>query len=436
MRIYFSSFLVIATSVKIKVLSLTILIVAIFSITSCKEDPTLLGRNILPVGDDLIVRIDSSTSIDAHTISGKHIVTSLNNFHILGSMEDSIFGKSSAGLVTQFIPSILTSPGAVLGVDSMFLTLAIAGYYGDSVMQQNISVYELTDEFSADSLYYSDYNLTGKYNLIPLGTATFSPKDSLIKIILTDTDFLNRFINQNDSIYTVASNFTKVFKGFYIKTDAVTEGGGYAIINTSLLSSRLDMHYIYGTELSNWYTMNFVGSVAKFNVFSHDYTSYPVNVNLNNSTSNDSVLFVEGLAGVTVKLKFPALDTFLTNKKVVINKASLIVPVENIVFGNLPEKNLPSRLILFKIDPSGNYQFLSDYIIGSNYFNGNYDVNKKAYIFNISLHIQSYLTSKSENSELLLANFSSHESPNRVVIKGVGGSNSKIKLIVTYTELK
>ena len=436
MRIYFSSFLVIASSVNIRVLALTILTVAIFSITSCKEDPTLLGRSILPVGDDLIVRIDSSTFISAHTITGKHIVTSLNSYHVLGSMEDSIFGKSSAGFVTQYIPSILVSPSAVLGVDSMILTLAIAGYYGDSVMQQNIYVYELTDELSGDSLYFSDFDPTGKYNSVPLGAATFSPKDSLITIKLTDTDFLNRFINQNDSVYTVSANFLKVFKGLYIKTDEVTVGGGYAIINSLLLSSRLDMHYTYGTGLSTIYTMNFVGSITKFNVFSHDYTSYPVNVNLNNSASNDSVLFVEGLAGVTVNLKFPSLDTFLTNKKVVINKASLIIPVENIVFGNLAEKTIPSRLILFKIEPTGSYQYLSDYIIGSTYFNGSYDVNKKAYIFNISLHIQSYLNRKSENSELILASFSSNESPNRVVLKGAGGSNSKIKLIVTYTELK
>jgi hypothetical protein len=434
MRIYFSSFFIKGAPLTIPAIFLAVFITIVFSFTGCKEDPSLLGRDILPPGDNMYVKIDSSTFVSAYSVSGKHIVTTANTNYPIGCIKDSIFGYSTAGIVAQYIPTALAPPNVVLSVDSIFLTLSIAGSYGDTVTPQTIRVYELTEQLRRDTVYYSDYDITGKYDLVELGSALFSPKDSVIKIRLTREDYLGRFIALNDSVYETIDNFVNVFKGFYIKTDDVSEKGGFAIINSQVLSTRLDMYYNYGGTGSNSYTMYFAASVAKFNVFSHDYNSYPVKNHLD-VPGNDSILFIEGLAGVSVRLKFPDLDTFLVGKKVAINKASLFIPVENSVFGTQNVNNFPVNLMLFMLEDNGDYHYLDDYIISNGYFSGIYDASKKAYIFNIGLHLQSYIARKSENRDLILVSYRSSDSPNRVVLNGTGGKKSKMKLMVTYTLL-
>ena len=408
---------------------------AFFTFSGCKEDPNMLGRGILPPGDDMFVKIDSSAVVEAYTIRGKHIVTTGNSLHPLGSLRDSVFGYSTAGIVAQYRPTALTAPSTVVSIDSVFLILKITRAFGDSINPQTVRVFELTEQLPLDTVYYSDYDVTGKYDTEEIGSATFTPNDSIIIIPLLRQDYASKFIAQPDSVYEKIDNFISVFKGFYIKTDNVADKGGYAMINFQLLSTRMDVHYNGGVLTSNLYTFYFANDVAKFSVFDHDYTSYPVSNNLDLSESNDSVLFVEGLAGVSVRLKFPAIDTFLTGAKIGINKASLVIPVERLDLGSADETTYPSTLMLFKLKNDGEYGYLEDYIINKSYFNGFYDVTKKAYVFNIGLYLQSYIGRKIDNSEFVLVSYTSSETPNKVVLKGTTGSKGRIKLFVTYTQL-
>jgi hypothetical protein len=423
----------------IPIFLLTVFSAVLINLTGCKEDSNILGRDILPSGDDLLVKIDSSVVISAYTITGKHIITTANNYYPIGSLRDSIFGFSTAGIVAQFAPVSLLPPSSIINIDSMILTLGKTSAYGDSLTSQTVRVYEMNEKLYWDSSYYSDYNISGKYFPTELGSANFAPKDTVIRISLTNYDYINQFIGQPDSVFEKEVNFLNVFKGYYIKPDSVSQGGGFASISSKSVNTRLDMYYNGGSTggASSLYTMYFDSYTAKFNVYNHYYTGFPVSKNLNVQGSNDSVLFVEGLAGVSIRLSFPQLNTFLQSKtkKYAINKASLIVPVENLALGNVPESNYPVRLMLFQLKNNGDYNYVYDFKINEAYFNGTYNKAKKAFVFNIGLHLQSYLSGKIENSDLILVSYSSNESPKRAVLGGAGGIKSKIKLMVTYTEL-
>lgn len=402
--------------------------VFIFSM-GCKEDPSFLGRNILPSGDDLKVKIDTSIVIDAYTITGRKVVTSLNNYFPVGSLKDSIFGYSTAGLIAQYQPAYLNTPGVINSIDSAMITLTIKKAYGDSITTQTIRIYELTEILDLDTFYYSDFDISDKYNLTEMGSTTFSPQDSFIRIKITNESYFNRFFIQPDSIYQDLEDFTRIFKGFYFKVDNVTGGGGYSLLDLDADSSHIDLYYNGSSD----YVMFFSSNVIRFNVYTHDYESYPINDHLNLPGSNDSVLFIEGLSGVSVKLKFPFIDTFLVNKKVAINRASLIIPVDQT--SNISENNYPEQLMLFKLLENDDYEYLYDYKINSSYFDGKYNKSEKAYVINIGLHLQNYLNRKIENSELVIVSYTSNETPNRVIIKGAVGVKPKIMLKVTYTEI-
>jgi len=425
------------TILNVPVFLLTVFTSVLLYLTGCKEDPSILGIDIMPAKDHLFVKIDSSSAINAYTITGKHVVTTSNTFYPIGSMKDSIFGFANAGIVAQYIPVSTTAPSFIAYMDSMILTLDIARAYGDSLKPQTVRVYELTDDLRSDTFYYSDYNVTGNYFPEEIGSASFLPGDSVISIHLTNPDYFFKFIGKPDSIFEKAANFIKVFNGFYIKTDDVTNGGGFTLINPGSITTRLDMYYNGGEggTSSLLYTMFLSSSVTKFSVYSHSYNTFPVSKNLDVVNANDSLLFVEGLAGVSVRLEFPQLETYFKDKKVAINNASLVVPVDNLTFGNLPEGNFPARLMLFQVYDNGDYDYLHDFRINNSYFGGTYDKVKKAFVFNLGLHLQSYLDRKIENTDLVMLSYSSNDSPNRVVLKGVGGKKSGLKLQVTYIEL-
>jgi hypothetical protein len=272
---------------------LVILSAVLLNLTGCKEDPSILGKDFFS-GDHLFVKIDSSAAINAYTITGKHVITTSNTFYPIGSMHDSIFGFGNAGIVAQYIPVSTDAPTFIAFIDSMILTLDISRAFGDSVKSQTVRVYELTDDLRSDTFYYSDYNLTGKYLPEELGSATFLPKDSVISIHLTNQDYFSNFVAKPDSVFEKAANFVKVFKGFYIRTDDVTNGGGFALINSNSITTRLDMFYNGGSGgvSSLQYTMYFSSTIPRFSVYSHNYITSPVSKNLDVENANDSIICI------------------------------------------------------------------------------------------------------------------------------------------------
>ncbi len=429
MKISTSSFSAYKTLRFFKVFLSVVVTVLLVSLDGCQEDPSILGRDILPSEDNFYVKIDSSVVINAYTITGKNVVTSLNQYLPIGSLKDSIFGFSTAGMVAQYLPISPTPPNSIVSIDSFLITLNITRAYGDTLTPQTVRIYGITETLPTDTLYYSDFDVNGKYDLDELGSSVFSPDDSTIKIRITNENYLNRFFVLPDSVYERITNFTQEFKGFYIRTDNVTEGGGYAIINPYVDGSKIEMYYNGSLK----YSMYFSPYVPVFSVFTNDYENYPVSNHLDQPGLNDSILFIEGLAGVSVRLSFPQLDTFLNNKRVAINKATLIIPAD-FKTANISENNFPSKLMLFRLSDNGEYNYLYDYKISSSYYDGTYYKSKKAFIINIGLHLQNYLDRKIENSDLILVSYSSSESPERLIIKGTGSLKPKIMLQVTYTE--
>jgi len=420
------------------ILSIGIFFSLFLLFNGCAKDPDNIGRDLLPASDDIVIRIDSSTSISSKSITGKRILSSLNELYVLGSLKDSIFGYGTASILTQFHPKVLMSADSLRSVDSLVLYLDPAGRYGDTLSPLTLRVYELNQKMILDTGYYSDMNPAEYYDpLNELGQATFKPGDSLIIVKLSDPGFISRFQALSDTVFKDYGDFMNEFYGLYLSVDKVSENGGYLYFNMSSLDTRLTMYFNGDTTTSKSYEMGFTSIAAKANIFSHDYVGFPVNGILDLPENADSLVYIEGLAGVSGRIRFPDLEEWKQKGLITINKAELILPIDTVIYPQLSTDNFPPRLLLFSLKDDESYDYLYDYLIdqNGNYFNGSIDTILNAYVFNIGLHLQSFIDKKIENSDLVLVSRRSNSTADRVILKGATSEESPMILKVIYTEL-
>ena len=116
-------------------------------VTSCQIGDNELGSDLLPPGDNVAVSLDTIFEIDAYPVTGKHLQTSelfdanaTNRPLLLGSIQDTIFGKATASLVTQFNTTSAYLPAANTEIDSMFLVLYMTDFFGDEDQDLTLSV--------------------------------------------------------------------------------------------------------------------------------------------------------------------------------------------------------------------------------------------------------------------------------------------------------
>jgi hypothetical protein len=408
---------------------------------ACAKDPDNLGRNLLPSSDSIYIRIDSSTRITSYTISGKRVLSSANEFYSLGSAKDSIFGFSSASILTQMHP-VWLSNDTILTIDSLVLYLTpndtLAGYYyGDTLSQMTLRIFELNQKMRIDTSYYSDINPAEYYNITSeLAHTAFTPDDTLIRVKINDPGILNKFATAPDSTFSKLEKFLDQFYGLFLSVDQVTDKGGYTYFNMSNADSRLTLYYNGNDSLSTGYEMAFTSSLAAHaNVFTHDYTGFPVAKNLN-LPEQDTLIFIEGLAGTSGRISFPELGEWRSKGLIAINRAELVLPVDNLMYPSITQENYPPQLMLLSVGAEDAYDFIYDYRIdeAGTYFDGSFDKIQNAYVFNIGLHLQSYISGKIENSDLVIVSRKTNSAANRVILKGATSLNSPVKLKVIYTE--
>jgi hypothetical protein len=419
-------------------------------INGCVKDPDKIGRDLLPASDNIIVKTDSTTFISSYTFSGKPIYTSDNSLntqlYAMGSDRDSIFGFSTASILTRFHPSMLVTADSVRQVDSLILYLTSVDHYGDSLGLLTLRIFELDKQMYVDSSYYSDLNPDEYCDFsTEIAHASFAPRDTTIRVKITEPGIISKFENMPDSVFKDFADFKSNFFGFYFAVDPVAEKGGFTYLNMSSVDSRLTMYYNganYGDTISNAYEMSFTSIAAKANLFTHDYSGFPVAGHIDSPDSKDSLIFIEGLGGLSGRISLPQLDEWKTKGLITINKAELIFPVDRIMYPALkddsyPPKLIPPKLILYSLGSNNGYEFMYDYRIdqAGTYYDGNYNPKLKAYVFNIGLHLQSYIGGKIENSDLILVSRKSNSSANRVILKGASSVSAPIRLKVIYTEL-
>jgi hypothetical protein len=412
--------------------------IILVSISACKEEDPI-GLLLLPENDQLSTVYSDTSTVVTSTQLEDSLRTDEVSVQLLGQNNDPVFGTSIANVYTQVYLQGTPAFGVQPTTDSLILILDYSGYYGDTLSDQTIEVFRLTEDLHPDSSYYSNRNF--QYEPAALGTLTFKPKpntrvsiDSLttyeaqIRIPLSNT--LGDSILALGGSSTLSSNASWVayFKGLFLKASMpnITEDGAISYLN--FFNSKLSLYFTDSSNAKKVYDFSLNG--ARLNQFSHDYTGTDVGNQLASPSFTDTVNYIQSMAGVKTKVNFPFLKHFLDSGNILLNRAELKVFAETAV----PPYALPQRLLLVTENANGDIIFPIDYYETSGYYGGALNSSGDGYVFNIARHLQQYLNGTVTSGDFYLIVSGAGVEATRTIIKSGNNPNLKMSLSVYYTK--
>ena len=398
-----------------------------------KIDTTNLGANLIPVVDN-IHTFDTTLNVVANNFDPA-VCDSVyrNDLHALGIIpHDPYFGKTTANIYCQLKPqyypfALPASDKDSLILDSAILVLHYSHTYGDTLLAQKVQVYELLDQFKADTTYTTCHVFTYDNSEV-LGEQIYTPArlaDSVhafreaatnqLRIKLSNT-FAQRFINDSAEIFKNDTTFTNNFRGFAVIAEQVFGGNAINYFDLGNTDTRV-----------SFYLRSSVANVKDTSVIDFSFTTYSGEANsitrergtseitnhLTHPSTGDSLIYIQTAPGSYAELKIPGLSE-LSNR--VIHRAELIVDQAYFPLPSDAYLTTPNYLYLDTKDTSTatyipipcdfttvNQQPDFTYFGGLKKMvdDGNgHPISQ--YVFNISRYVQSIVTKGSNNAILRL----------------------------------
>jgi|SRR6185436_7239972 len=407
----------------------------IIVISSCK-DPDNVGLQVLPPADLSSLGYTDTVSLRTTLVKEDSVLSTGNSASLLGIINDNLFGISNASFYTQ---ALLSNVGVNFGsnptCDSMILSLAYSGSYGDNASSHDFQVYRVNENIS-DSLYYSNRAFITSDVLGTYTTSAIHPTDSVwvsgiktaphLRIPLDKTKASIFFSPTSSGVYTDNNTFIDYFKGIYVK-DVSSPATGGGIIYFNLLDTMSKITLYYNGNLSFTFFLNRSKTV---NHFIHDYTNSGIATLFNDPELTKDLSYVQSMAGVRTKVEFPFLDNLAQSGNISVNKAELVITIDNSTTGVYAAH---SNLFLAGIDSAGKTFFLPDFISSQTTFGG--AQSNGAYSFLITRYVQQILTGARIDYGLFLVASGASANANRTVVGGSSNPNIRMKLKLSYTNI-
>ncbi len=407
-------------------------------LVSCEEKPDFVGKEFLPSGDDFTVLFDSTEVIYGYTRTADSIPSLSKQYYLLGSTVDPTFGVSDAEILSTIAPSINSRGfGQNAYADSVILYLALSERIGEGTLPIGISLYESTQYFPYDTAFYSNMDMTGKYRETRLGTASIAEGDTTVQIRISEPEFINKFLTAHDSMLRYSENLRKLMNGFYLRASQAFDEGGMVRIDFD--DTQTYLYFYYGNDSvvgqKQYYSLESADN-SRLNLFRHDHDGYPLGAFLQDGSNDDSLLFIQSMAGVNPVIRFPELTRWLDSMPVAINEAKLILKVADTGLVEQNSTYFPSRLNMYLILEDSRYNYTYDYLVDAENVGGEYDKAEGTYAFTIKVHLQSLLEDKVSNLQMIILPGNSAQTLTRAVLYGWGPDPGKrIRLEITYTPL-
>ncbi len=431
------------------------LIYFLLFVGSCSE-PDEIGMDFIE--DTLDVEV-LNIPVNPITIKGDSVPTNVSSRNLLGALNDPVFGTTTASIYTDFrLMERDINLGDDLKLDSVVLVMYYASeYYGDEGITYMIKVHELEEKIeSEDGIFYSNFKYQYKENPAVEVLKHINPKDSVIvdselvipqlRINLPE-EFGERLLDASGTEHFADNEaFIEFFKGFYIRVSkqisSLQSKGLIAYFDlvqpTNLTSySNITLYYTSGDESKS---QMFPISQNSNRLTSVDICYENANELLKKQIENngeidgevsDSLIFLQSLSGVNILLEFPQIDSLAKEGNIIINKAKLILPVEDKDEFYLNYFPPPERILVLKREEDGDLS----HIVDSNfdYFGGTYNEDDNKYEFNITQYFQELLENPESNRGVVLIPTRAHSNANRVVLRGPSHSKDPLKLKLLYT---
>jgi hypothetical protein len=438
-----------------------IVVFSTLSLVSCNQDSTLLGLDLLPQGEKPEIHyvefdgvLGSMITLDNLNLYGNH------NVGLVGTLIDPEFGKTEASLIVQFVPYGLSPDfGSDPVADSLIVTFRRPSgkVYGDNSGSTTFNLYRLTTtEFYDTTKYPVTLDPNGLYNPDYIVQSVVQSKDTIIRFNL-DVSLARTLISMNDDTasYSSRRNFLDRFRGFYLNTEYTSGLGNVSqldLIDSKYSTTIMKLYYHKLNDTVKYSFVYFVtnaygqGPAARINILHHDYSNAAFSGKLNDTSYTDSLLYLQGMAGIGLRLRFPVMDSLKarTDSTFALHKVEIDIPVSDT---SKYDSRLyrPSFLSIYRMD-GDTLKLIDDHASGNSStawdpYLGNYNLTSTSYKFLATHHFQRYLLNHDDpafdlpNCDLYLYNSlprQTSEILERVILAN-NQSGRHIKLKVTYS---
>ena len=408
-------------------------------LTSCNNSDEV-GLNLTAPGERFRYVIDSSAVVTATTLRQDSLTSEKRSASLLGCMNDPVFGRSIAHLLSQFrLTSNEVEFSETAVIDSTVLLLKNLSWYGDTTTPQPLRVYELTQDLFFDSTYYSNLDITGFYDeSSPIADISYTPRPSQDSLLIRLSDTFGQKILDADTSY-LSNNTTWLtfFRGLFIEALPVEQGGSIISYNFTGGESRFTLYYHDDENDSLSYEVIINSNCTWINLFQHDYSGASVSGWVNDSLYDHPEVYMQGMSGTRahIRLELPESILSMVETGVAINKAEIIFTLADDPTST--QFATPKTLRIFNARADGMNQYIDDLSLGEAYYGGTLDADAGTYTFNIGCHVQSLVHPDSAqrvvNRGMFLVLSEERTSAGRLLLKNDPGS---MKLRITYTPLK
>jgi hypothetical protein len=427
---------------------LLIILISLFILQSCKKEGSIGLEDQLNETGIGVGKHDTS-SIVVWTVKDDTLVSSNYVRNQLGELIDPVFGETRATIAFHAtLSKNNVSFGTNPTLDSIVMVMGYIGdatqrFYGDTNSVFSISVAQLDETISNDSIYYSNKKYKTKAGVVGSIRYRPNPKDSIIiqniidgkkdtvmKVypqirIKLDDNFGKELLAKSGQV-DLSDNtaFLNAYKGFYLTAKNLSGNGGVMSFDlTNANRSYVILYYKNTTDTSN-FIFNINSVAANVNHYEHDYSNTKVQYQFADSVQGQQNVYAQSLAGTRVRIRFPNLELRKDSNKIAINKAELIIPIET----GSDSKFAPISTLSLKARRKGSN---TEYLISS----GVYNATKKQYTIEMTKTVQQFILNKLDFQALYLEDASKQIRANRSVLNGPKHPSKPIRLAISYSKL-
>ncbi|HMO32152.1 MAG TPA: DUF4270 family protein [Lacibacter sp.] len=394
--------------------------------TACTRlEQTRLGGDLIPGSDRLIT---DTILLPVSTTSFIELDTSFvskTDPHLVGFVNDPMFGTTSASMFFQMLPvsypfSLPVSKDSLF-LDSLVLSLKFNGLNGDTAATTTVNVYRIQDPGFRPNRRYSVHEAPAFSVTEFLGSRTFTATqlrkgyklafrgDSIFnQLRIRLSDQLGRALLDQDNVTGAFRNdtlFKQFLNGLALLPDSTTSGNAVHYFSLTDFDSKLNLYYrarrTDGALDTSVAVFPFRPDTIRSANANKIHRNYNGSLALPTLASGlpASLAYVQTAPGTSVNIRVPALDT-LRNKPYVIHRAELVA--RQIFQGPLAIENIFRPPVMHLYTQNANGQNAPIPFDSLNYFQiSNYDFFRQTFLSTISIDytggIPSFFTDGSGN---------------------------------------
>jgi hypothetical protein len=426
--------------------------------TACVSMDKQLGEDFIPNSQQLHTRLlDATPYISLHTVTLDSLATNGLSTAVLGRMDDPELGSTTAGFVTQFVPTntAYAFEEDVTGLDSVFLFIGFSGTYGVNKKPMDIEVYELQTAIN-DSAYYGTRDVAEALVDMNKNLAVSGQKfgaDTTSVYIKLDNELRQKMWGS-----LAADSFASRLHGLYVtvKNDGSKEGSIKSTVMSSSSSYSSDVmlvayyHYrdtVNGGTDSTKTVFYYTYGQPHFNVVDHDNTS---------ANPNPTTLYMQGLSGRATELRInrqALLDTLhrisgadSATTRYALNRAQLVLSIRDDDMTNvstLSQYPTQLRCTTHERDTTGHIVYYSTRDIFaydgsiSSTFDGTLNRSQMSYSLNITHYTNDVLSGREDKpTQVMPYYFSTSMEVARINNSSSPTDPRRPMLKLTYTEIR